>query len=82
MSTLESSHADVLKALAENTSITRKVDDNTESLVEMMTVARSGLTFFFAVGRLIRRIVMWLGPFITLAGIIWALLHGKWPEQP
>jgi hypothetical protein len=47
-----------------------------------MQFANTGISFFAGLGRFLRKLVIWLGPFITIGAALWALVHGKWPEWP
>jgi len=66
--------------LLENTEATLRIESNTKELVELLKLAKSGVGFFTATGRVLRRVVIWVGPFLTVAGALWALAHGKWPS--
>jgi hypothetical protein len=66
--------------LLTNTEATLRVESNTKELVELLKLAKSGVGFFTATGRVLRRVVIWVGPFLTVAGALWALAHGKWPS--
>ncbi|WP_206002582.1 hypothetical protein [Paraburkholderia antibiotica] len=67
--------------LSKNTDATLRVESNTKELVELMQLAKGGIAFFAATGRLLRRLVLWFGPFITVVGALWAIAHGKFPGQ-
>lgn len=68
--------------LTRNTQVTLRVESNTAELVELMKFAKTGISFFAGLGRFIRRLVIWIGPFITIGAAIWAIVHGKWPDWP
>jgi hypothetical protein len=80
MSTLEQEISAYRVELLANTEATLRVESNTKELVELLKLAKSGVSFFTATGRVLRRIVIWVGPFLTVAGALWALVHGKWPS--
>ncbi|OUL79965.1 hypothetical protein [Paraburkholderia hospita] len=80
MSTLEQEISAYRVELLTNTEATLRVESNTKELVELLKLAKSGVGFFTATGRVLRRVVIWVGPFLTVGGIIWALAHGKWPS--
>lgn len=65
--------------LAANTEATLRVECNTKELVELLKLAKGGLSFFTAAGGVLRKMVVWFGPFIAFAAAVWALAHGKWP---
>lgn len=67
--------------LTRNTEATLRIETNTRDIVELLKMARTGVSFFATVGRCLRKIVLWCGPFIAFAGMIWAIAHGKWPGQ-
>lgn len=81
MTNFEQSMADYKTALADNTAATLRVESNTMELVELLKMAKSGISFFTATGRVLRKIVIWCGPFITIAAALWAVAHGKWPGE-
>lgn len=66
--------------LKENTEATKRIEGGVGELIELMTVAKGGLSFFSFVGRILRKIAVWIGPFITIGAAIWALAHGRWPD--
>jgi hypothetical protein len=57
------------------------VESNTKELVELLKLAKGGIGFFTATGRVLRKLVVWFGPFIAFAAAVWGLAHGKWPGQ-
>lgn len=81
VSNLEQQVGDWRAELSANTDATLRVESNTKELVELLKMARSGVGFFAGVGRVMRKLVIWFGPFITIAAAIWALMHGKFPGQ-
>lgn len=78
---LEQQVGDWRNELSANTEATLRVECNTKELVELLKMARSGVGFFAGVGRVLRKLVIWFGPFITVVAAIYALVHGKWPGQ-
>lgn len=82
MSTLEQQVSSYHDELARNTEVTQKVESNTAELIELMKFTKTGISFFAGLGRFLRNLVIWLGPFITIGAAIWAIAHGKWPEWP
>lgn len=86
MSTLEQQvadyHAVCSEELSRNTEVTQKVESNTAELIALMQFANTGISFFAGLGRFLRKLVIWLGPFITIGAALWAIAHGKWPEWP
>jgi hypothetical protein len=81
MSTVEQQLGDWRAELSANTDATLRVESNTQELVELLKLAKGGIGFFSATGRVMRKLVIWFGPFITVAAAIWALAHGKFPSQ-
>lgn len=81
MSTLEQEISAYRSELSTNTQATLRVESNTKELVELLKMAKSGVGFFSAVGRVLRKMVIWFGPFVTVAAAVWALAHGKFPGQ-
>lgn len=79
MDILEQKLAEWHSEMQANTRATLRVESNTADLVELMKLTKTGINFFAGTGRLLRKIVLWLGPFATLIAAIWAMLHGKWP---
>lgn len=71
----------VQTGLDENTEATLRTESNTKELVELLKMAKIGIGFFTGTGRVIRKLVLWFGPFVTLIAAIWALMHGRWPGQ-
>ncbi|KGC13605.1 hypothetical protein QHI69_02475 [Burkholderia gladioli pv. gladioli] len=82
MNALEQQFGSYHDELERNTQATLRVESNTAELVELMKFTKTGISFFGAIGRFLRRLVMWLGPFVTIGAAIWAIAHGKWPEWP
>ncbi|HEP6426874.1 TPA: hypothetical protein VDB83_001145 [Burkholderia cenocepacia] len=81
MGDLEQCLSDWRRDLSDNTSATLRVESNTMELVELLTMAKTGISFFAGVGRVLRKFVVWFGPFIAFAAAVWGLMHGKWPGQ-
>ncbi|WP_434715524.1 hypothetical protein [Paraburkholderia sp. A3RO-2L] len=81
MSTLQEEISAYRAELSTNTEATLRVECNTKELVELLKLAKTGVSFFTATGRVLRRVVIWVGPFLTVAGALWALAHGKWPGE-
>lgn len=81
MSTIEQQVGDWRTELSANTEATLRVESNTRELVELLKLAKSGVGFFTGVGRVLRKLVVWFGPFIAFAAAVWGLMHGKWPGQ-
>ncbi|QNB14540.1 hypothetical protein G5S35_17460 [Paraburkholderia tropica] len=81
MTNFEQSMTEYKAALAANTEATLRVESNTIELVELLKMAKSGISFFTGTGRVIRKAVIWFGPFITIAAALWAMAHGKWPGE-
>jgi hypothetical protein len=81
MSTIEQQVSDWRTELSANTEATLRVESNTNELVELLKLAKGGIGFFTATGRVMRRLVVWFGPFIAFAAAVWALMHGKFPSQ-
>jgi hypothetical protein len=79
MRTIEQQVGDWRGELSANTEATLRVESNTQELVELLKMAKGGLGFFTATGRVLRKCVVWFGPFIAFAAAVWALMHGKWP---
>jgi hypothetical protein len=79
--------AGVHESISENTELTkaadersRRIETNTQALVEIFNRAGQSATFFARMARLLRSAAIYLGPFLTVGGILWALAHGKWPS--
>jgi hypothetical protein len=75
-------------AIAENTALTKQVEQNTRELVEMLTTIKSGAAVLAKLGRaaiwlgrMASRVAKWAIPLVTLGGIIYGLLHGQWPTK-
>jgi hypothetical protein len=81
MSTIEQQAYDWRGELSANTEATLRVESNTKELVELLKLAKGGIGFFTATGRVLRKLVVWFGPFIAFAAAVWGLMHGKWPGQ-
>lgn len=81
MSTIEQQVGDWRTELSANTEATLRVESNTRELVELLKLAKTGVGFFTGTGRVLRKLVLWFGPFIGFAAAIWALMHGKFPGQ-
>jgi hypothetical protein len=81
MSTIEQQVYDWRAELSANTEATLRVESNTQELVELLKLAKGGIGFFTATGRVMRKLVVWFGPFIAFAAAVWALMHGKFPGQ-
>jgi hypothetical protein len=81
MSTIEQQVSDWRTELSANTEATLRVESNTNELVELLKLAKGGIGFFTATGRVMRKLVVWFGPFIAFAAAVWALMHGKFPGQ-
>lgn len=79
MSAIEQQVGDWRSELAANTEATLRVECNTKELVELLKMAKTGVSFFAGIGRVLRNLVMWFGPFIAFAAAVWAIAHGKWP---
>lgn len=81
MSTIEQQIFDWRGELSANTEATLRVESNTQELVELLKLAKGGIGFFTATGRVLRKLVVWFGPFIAFAAAVWGLMHGRWPGQ-
>jgi hypothetical protein len=81
MSTIEQQVFDWRGELSANTEATLRVESNTQELVELLKLAKGGIGFFTATGRVLRKLVVWFGPFIAFAAAVWGLMHGRWPGQ-
>jgi hypothetical protein len=81
MNALEQQVYDWRGELSANTEATLRVESNTKELVELLKLAKGGIGFFTATGRVLRKLVVWFGPFIAFAAAVWGLMHGKWPGQ-
>lgn len=79
MSTIEQHVSDWRSELSANTEATLRVECNTKELVELLRMAKTGVSFFASVGRVLRKIAIWFGPFIAIASFLWAAAHGKLP---
>ncbi|KVT86334.1 hypothetical protein WT25_10905 [Burkholderia territorii] len=82
MNNVEQCLRDWRRDLTENTEATLRVEVNTQELVELLKMAKTGISFFAGVGRVLRRIVVWIGPFLAAAAAIWGFMHGKLPGKP
>lgn len=80
MESYEKCLADWQAGLVVNTEATLRVESNTRDLVELLTVAKTGISFFAGVGRVLRKVVVWVGPFLAAAAAIWGFTHGKMPK--
>lgn len=79
MSAIEQRQGVYHDELLRNTTVTLRVEANTDELVQLLKAAKTGVSFFAGVGRVLRKVVLWCSPFIVFAGMIWAVAHGKWP---
>jgi hypothetical protein len=79
MSNTEHQVGDLRSELAANTEATLRIECNTKELVELLKMAKTGVNFFASVGRVLRKLAVWFGPFIAVASFIWAAMHGKLP---
>lgn len=79
MSTIEQHVRDWRSELSANTEATLRVECNTTELVELLRMAKTGVSFFATTGRVLRKCVIWFGPFIAFAAACWGVAHGKWP---
>jgi hypothetical protein len=79
MSTTEHQVGDLRSELVANTEATLRIECNTKELVELLKMAKTGINFFAGVGRVLRKLAVWFGPFIAVASFIWAAMHGKLP---
>lgn len=68
------------RSLADNTAATKRIEDGMGELIDLFQYAKTGVKFLTLLGQGLRKLVMWLGPFITIAAAIWALAHGRWPD--
>jgi len=66
--------------LAANTALTQEIATSTREIVSAFTLTKSGVHFFSVLGRWLNRFARWVAPIITLAAILWALMHGQWPK--
>lgn len=81
MKAIEQNVGDWGSELSANTEATLRIESNTKELVELLKLAKTGVSFFAGVGRVLRKIVIWFGPFIAFAAAVWGVMHGKWPGQ-
>lgn len=81
MSTIEQQVGDWRGELSANTEATLRVESNTKELVELLKLAKGSIGFFTATGRVLRKLVVWFGPFIAFAAAVWGAMHGKFPGQ-
>jgi hypothetical protein len=79
--------AAVHESIEENTALTKAADErslrietNTQALVDIFNRAGQSATFFARTARFLRSATIYLAPFLTFAGLVWALAHGKWPN--
>lgn len=73
-------------SIEENTELTKaadarsaRIEADTKVLVEIFSGTRRSANFFVNMARLLRKVAIFLSPFLALLGIIGALMHGKWP---
>ncbi|WP_248322049.1 hypothetical protein [Caballeronia sp. Sq4a] len=78
----------VHKSIEENTELTKsadarslRIETNTQALVDIFNRAGQSATFFARTARLLRSTAIFLAPFLTVAGVLWAIAHGKWPGE-
>jgi hypothetical protein len=79
MSAIEHAVPNLQSELASNTEVTLRIECNTKELVELLKLAKTGVSFFAGVGRALRKLAIWFGPFIAIASLLWAMAHGKLP---
>lgn len=68
--------------LEDNTAATQRIEEKLGQVFELMQFGHSAYGFFATIGRGLRRFVVWISPFLALAGMVWALMHGRWPDKP
>lgn len=80
--------AAVHESIEENTALTKAADErslrietNTQALVDIFNRAGQSATFFARTARFLRSATIYLAPFVTFAGVVWAIAHGKWPGE-
>ncbi len=71
----------VLEHLRQQDARTEGMASGIDELLAILKMAKTGVGFFAAIGRVLRRIVVWFGPFIAAAAAVWGVIHGKWPGQ-
>jgi hypothetical protein len=78
----------VHKSIEENTALTKSADErslriesNTRALIDIFNRAGQSATFFARTARFLRSATIYLAPFLTFAGLVWAIAHGKWPGE-
>ncbi len=62
-------------SLKANTDVTASMARDMETIREVLQAGKAGLKVLAALGSIAR----WLAPIITVGGLIWAIIHGKFP---
>ncbi len=78
---MDANNQAVLEHLRQQDARTEGIASSIDELLAILKMAKSGIGFFAATGRVLRRVVVWFGPFIAAVAAIWGLAHGKWPGQ-
>lgn len=63
--------------MAANTEQTKETGEAMKGLIEVFQIMQGGIRFLGVLGK----IAKFLTPFVALAGAVWALMHGKWPDR-
>ncbi|WLE60226.1 hypothetical protein GIY62_06085 [Burkholderia plantarii] len=79
--------AGVHEALEENTKMTRaaderskRIEENTKTLVGIFDRTERGASYFAGLAKWLRRAALFVAPFVTIGGALWAVLHGRPPS--
>lgn len=72
---LTAQHASIAKAVAENTVITKRIEESTSGLVEAWAAISGGLKVLNVLGK----VAKWVGIIAGAAAAVWAALHGVSP---
>lgn len=79
--------AEVKDNLAANTAAVERVEQGMVYAIDLIEAMRKGGLFVRSMGRalgwlgrFINKTARWLTPVLAVVGIVWAILHGRWPD--
>lgn len=58
---------------------TQRIEQDTGKLVGIFSGTQRSASYFAGLAKFLRRAAIFVGPFITIGGFIWAIVHGKPP---
>lgn len=66
--------------LSENTATTARVEEGMKYAIGLIETAQAGWRFGATTAKVIRKIAVWAAPVIVVVGMIWQIVHGRWPN--